>query len=288
MFEKSQHKLVLHRGFSRWSLDDHTRPVQNTRKAFLGAADMGVAFAECDVWSTLDGKVITWHDSSIGAGAANKHDDLATTPIEKCLWDDLKQLKLRDGSNPALLETVLCDLSESGDTKLVIELKNSRPAVHVAEMLRNAGGPVVASAAWLMSFSLDALKIFKTASEGTQVPVVWLLDNSDYEETMKEEGETTFRYEFETLSQLLDRTGTRELFRELKCGLYLQYRPKLTLERLASLKEELAAEVPDGNNFIGLWTDEKDASFDKVDTMCDWVDVADAINTDLRNSFFES
>jgi glycerophosphoryl diester phosphodiesterase len=269
-------------------MEDASRPMQNTRQAFLDAASLGVAFAECDVWSTSDGKVITWHDNTIGDGAADTTNKFATTPIDNCSWADLKDLKLKDGSTPVLLETVLTDLNKTGGTKLVIELKSSRPVAHIAEMLRNVTQPVTPSIAWIMSFSLNSLELFKATSEEHNLPILWLLDNSDYPACQLEDGELTFRYEVETLSEFLDRTGTRERFQRLKCGLYLQYRACLTEERLATLRKELVAEVPDGHHFIGLWTDaDLDGDFDQVTRLRTWSDSSDAMNTDMRDSFWD-
>jgi len=55
-------RLVTHRGWHRLTLEDDTRPLENTREAYKKSIDLKVGFAECDVFLTKDEKIILSHD----------------------------------------------------------------------------------------------------------------------------------------------------------------------------------------------------------------------------------
>jgi glycerophosphoryl diester phosphodiesterase len=283
-------KLVLHRGWHRLCANTALRPLENTRQAYIDSATLGAAFAECDVWSTRDGVIVLSHDASFQSMAASSCDpELATTPIGQLLWSEIQDLPLSDSSTPVLLETVLADLEGTG-TKLVIELKSSGPAVPLGDFIATCGGHIDAIA-WVMSFSFAAIETFTRSCPSSTVRTAWLLENpiSPRREAAILEGEILFDYPSERLSGFLVRTGMTERFRRQGCGIYLQYRPGLLPMHMATLKADIRAEVPDGTDFVGLWTDAAvDAGFDNVASACEWMDSLDAINSDLPSTFWHS
>jgi glycerophosphoryl diester phosphodiesterase len=281
-------KLVLHRGWHSLTPGDVSRPLENTRQAYIDAARLGAAFAECDVWNTQDGRMVLCHDATLEGMLPGGHDTrLATTPLAELQWAEIENVILSDGSSPVLLETVLADLHGTG-TRLVIELKSPGPATALASFLARSGW-ARSAVAWIMSFSFDALERFVASCE--DVPrTLWLLDNPSvpYADSDKHNGETTFNLLEESFPQFLVRIGMTERFEMIGCGLYLQYRRGLVPSHIDTLRADIACEMPGCDKFIGLWTDASlDPDFDKATTIRDWLHAADALNTDLPRTFWE-
>lgn len=283
-------KVVLHRGWHRLQKCDTSRPLENTRQAYLDAARLGVAYAECDVWATKDGVVVLSHDFNFKWGAPCDQNESAVLPISDLTWENLFDLELLDGSKPVKLETVLEDLRESS-TRLVIEIKTPSLAASLGAFMVERRD-LLSSVAWVMSFSFSALEQFcQGGGQQAGVSTMWLLDNADYLD--KHEGETTFDYSNEDLSQLLLRHELVERIQGLQCGLYIQYRASLRLEVFSQIRKDLMDTLqgkPDSkvpSPLLGLWTDiDLDAEFDKADTLMKWGLYADAVNTDLPSHFW--
>lgn len=288
-------KLVAHRGWHRPFSEGAKRPLENTRHAYTSCVQLGVAFAECDVWATQDGEMVLCHDSSFASMAADPADKRVSSPISGLLWDEVQDVKLKDGSTPVRLSTVLEDVADS-DTKLVVELKSSDPAEPLAEFL--AGRPeLLASVGFVLSFSLSALEAFSaaltTVTDATKPIVVWLLDNpsTPYGGDINE-GETTFDYTSESFAAFLKRTDLNERVKRLQCGLYLQYNPGLVPEHIHSVRSELAAlsggtESNAKSHFLGVWSDASlDPQFDRAKGLTELLPIVDAVNTDLPDDFW--
>lgn len=289
-------KLVAHRGWHKPVAEGAKRPLENTRHAYTSCVELGVAFAECDVWATQDGEMVLCHDATFASMAANPADERASSPISGLRWDEVQDFELKDGSTPVLLSTVLEDVAHS-DTKLVVELKSSDPAEPLADFL--AGRPeLLASVGFVLSFSLAALEAFSaalsTVADAARPTVVWLLDNpsTPYGEDVNE-GETTFDYTSESFAAFLKRTDLSERVRRLQCGLYLQYNPGLVPEHIHTVRSELAAacgepgETNAGDRFLGVWSDKSlDPAFDRATGLSALLPFVDAVNTDLPDDFW--
>jgi len=293
-------KVVLHRGWHSMG-GDVRRPLENTRQAYLDASKLGVAFAECDVWSTKDSELVLCHDPTFTRVAQDPGCDAARTAISELTWKELCSLSLKDGSTPVRLTTVLADLITTR-TRLVIEMSSTGPAAPLAQLL-NRRRDLLPAVAWVMSFSMHSLKLFSEHGAPEEVRKGWLLDNPriPYEATSLKEGETTFDYTRETLQTFLERTGWTEVVQRMKCFLYLQYHPSLTTPQLSEIREELrnvleetsAADVASSavvrNCALGLWSDidldprmDTEAAFDHL------IDAVDFINSDMPDTFWKA
>jgi glycerophosphoryl diester phosphodiesterase len=293
-------KLVLHRGWHSLG-GDVRRPLENTRQAYLDASKLGVAFAECDVWSTKDSELVLCHDPSFERVAQDPECEVARAHISELTWKELRSLPLQDGSTPVRLTTVLSDLIAT-QTRLVIEMSSSGPAAPLAELL-NRRRDLLPAVAWVMSFSIRSLKLFSDHGAPEEVRKGWLLDNPriPYEATSLKEGETTFDYTRETLQTFLGRTGLTEVVQRMKCFLYLQYHPSLTTPQLSEIREELrnvlgetsTADVACAEGLrkcaLGLWSDiDLDPNMDTEIVFDDLIDAVDFINSDMPDTFWNA
>jgi glycerophosphoryl diester phosphodiesterase len=281
-------KLVAHRGWHRLSKDDSSRPLENTRQAYLYCAALGVPFAECDVYATKDGELVLSHDMTFQSMAANPTDARAQMDLESLSWDEVEDLELSDGSRPVLLRTVLEDLQGSG-TRLVVETKTSAAAAALGRFLLLR--PELTSAvAWIMSFSLKALEAFaegygpEPVESKQTIRTAWLLDNPRiaYDASEVHEGETSFDYSRESVATFLARLSILDRVQRLGCGLYVQYNPSLTPNRLQHMRHELELVKQSPSTFLGLWSDASlDLDFDQPGRMSEFLPFVDAINTDF-------
>jgi len=284
-----QQKLVAHRGWHRDHGAAGSRPVENTRQAYVDAAALGVAYAECDVWVTKDGQLVLSHDFNFRALAEDPSEELATRPIAELRWEELRRLRLVTGCAPVLLLTVLQDLAPTS-TRLAIELKSSSCALPLAACL--AGRPELWTAVgFVLAFSLNALEIVSSTLEGagSDTRLVWIVDNPrvPYDEGALDEGETTFDYSAESLPDFLERTGLTERVRMLGCGLYLQYNLAVTAQALFELRAALRSVSSCG--MLGLWSDRSlDPGIDSADALSSLLPALDLANSDLPGAFFGS
>jgi hypothetical protein len=68
----------------------------------------------------------------------------------------------------------------------------------------------------------------------------------------------------------------------LGCGLYVQYNPSLTPNRLQQLRHELGLVKQSPGSFLGLWSDASmDLEFDQPGRLSEFLPFVDAINTDF-------
>lgn len=143
-------------------MDDETRPIENTRQAYVEAAKLGVGFVECDVHLTLDGKVVLSHDYTISGSKTMSGRE--TPQIKDMLWEDLEKVQLKCGSYPVLLNTVLADLvkarAQGAKSKLALEIKTERASKAIAELFTSQP-ELYGALGFVMSFSFPALETFK-------------------------------------------------------------------------------------------------------------------------------
>ena len=102
--------------------------IENTRDALLAALyDKEISIAECDIQLTKDGKIVLYHDTSIGRLEKGQLARMVGPNICDLTYEELQELT----PYACLLSDVLDDMVafnniEGLDTKLLIELKNSK------------------------------------------------------------------------------------------------------------------------------------------------------------------
>lgn len=289
-FAGLREKLVLHRGWHSLNAT-HSRPLENTREAYLLAAKTQARYAECDCWDTSDGEIVLCHNSTFQSLAEDPESSPAKSPIKEQTWEQVKNIQLKDGSTPVLLSTVLRDL-EGTSTRLAIELKSERPAGPLAVYL-NRNPEIVSSVGFVMSFSAAAVQTFlANINPNFGIQVNWLVDCKDgYPPDYLDEGETTFHVESRDLAPFLRESGNYEMMRQSRVGLYIQYNTGITAAILTKLRRDLAdmQGVDPSEVFLGVWSDMKlDPGFDSASSLTSWMPFFDALNTDLPDAFFET
>jgi len=289
-------RLIAHRGWHNLDGETVGRPLENTREAYLRAVELGLPFAECDVWNTADGELVLGHDWNMRSMAENEDDPLASAAIAELQWADLQRLQLRGGATPVPLSAVLDDLAGTG-TRLLVELKSMGAAAPLAAAL-DADERRRGAVACVISFSLATLEAFAGASKSGEVRLAWLVDNpvTPYAEELKNEGETTFDYGNETLTMFLARLGLTGRIQRLGCGLHVQHNPCLTPSHVYAWRSELASllgagsegpEVSGEGPFVALWYDGGADSFDRAAELVRWLPAVSAVNTDLPAAFWD-
>jgi glycerophosphoryl diester phosphodiesterase len=272
-------KIVLHRGWHRENNNDQTKPLENTRQAYILAAKLNVAYAECDVWETSDGKMVLCHSSSFKEMVKPNYLNNANAikPINTLSWNDIKVFELLDGSNPVLLSTVMTDLKET-NTRLAIDLKCSNLAKPLALFLFRYP-ELISTIGFIMGFALDSGALFR--ENLPDITFLWLVDNPSSPYNVEDilEGETTFNYLEQSVGDFLKNKPAFNAFD----GMYIQYRPGLTSDHVLSMRLRLADIL--GRHptdvFIGLWSDSGlDPEFDFPGNLQKWESLFDAINTD--------
>ncbi len=103
---------------------------ENTVAAFAAAAAQGVQWIETDVRASVDGKVLVFHDASLGrvAGLPGK--------LSQLTWDEIKDISLPGGHKIPLLADVL---EEFPDLYFNIDIKDWGSAQQAAEVIAQAG-----------------------------------------------------------------------------------------------------------------------------------------------------
>jgi len=291
--ENLRQKLVSHRGWHRLRDDDDQRPLENTRQAYLDARDLGVPFSECDVWNTKDNQIVLSHDAILGRVAQFEESSLATTPLSELQWDDLRTCKLKDGSHPVLLSTVLQDLCSTG-AKLLIEMKCSDVGKPLGEFIAS-NLHLVSSIACVISFSIRALEEFHDAyssyiadkgqTDDAQISLLWLVDNPSTPYDYLNEGELTFDYTQESITDFVSKNDVCERVKYLRCGLHMQYNPALKPSHLRAVRKSLATIHGEHRPvMLGLWSDaELDPDFDSPSSLLEVANEVEFLNTDFAS-----
>jgi glycerophosphoryl diester phosphodiesterase len=112
-------KIIAHRGGAGMALE-------NSATAFKKAVKLGVDSIELDVHLTKDRHLVVNHDASLSRTSGDPRR------IANCTWDELKDVKLKDGSPLLLLEDALQII---GTTEVLIELKAKNSAAAVLKVL---------------------------------------------------------------------------------------------------------------------------------------------------------
>lgn len=118
--------IFAHRGAAFHGADE------NSVEAFCNAIEFGVDGIELDVRLTKDGEVIIFHDQDLRRSAGNNQK------VEKMLWKDLRNIKMRHGSTIPLLDDVTACIH--APTKIDFEVKD-HPAIHslIRKLLTSKG-----------------------------------------------------------------------------------------------------------------------------------------------------
>lgn len=110
----SQTKVIAHRGY--WDCEGSA---QNSITALNKAHEVGVYGSEFDVLITADGIPVVNHNDSIQGFC-----------IETSLYEDIKDLKLKNGETLPTLEDYLIQGKENKGTQLILEIKPHKRVVN--------------------------------------------------------------------------------------------------------------------------------------------------------------
>jgi len=142
----AQTKVIAHRGY--WNCEGSA---QNSIASLQKAQELGIYGSEFDVWMTSDGVLVVNHDSSIEG-----------MRIEDTPYEQLKDIRLKNGEKLPLLEAYLQQGKKDKKTKLILELKphsskekEDKAAAAVVKMVEKAG---VKKQTEYISFSLNICK----------------------------------------------------------------------------------------------------------------------------------
>jgi glycerophosphoryl diester phosphodiesterase len=116
--------VIAHRG-------EHLHHAENTIPAFQGAVDAGADFFELDVRTTLDGKLVLMHDSTVDRMTGGKGD------VSKMTFEDLRKLDVGVNLGPGFAGTRIPTFDEAlafarGKIGVYIDSKRISPADAVA------------------------------------------------------------------------------------------------------------------------------------------------------------
>lgn len=110
----SQTKVIAHRGY--W---DYEGSAQNSIKALNKAHEVDAYGSEFDVLITADGIPVVNHDDTIQGFC-----------IETSLYEDIKDLKLKNGETLPTLEEYLIQGKQNKGTQLILEVKPHKRVVN--------------------------------------------------------------------------------------------------------------------------------------------------------------
>src|SRR5699024_877732 len=153
-------KIVGHRGAAL------VQP-ENTLASFRRAVADGADILECDVHLSADDHLVVIHDKTIDRTAADD-SPRRTGAIADLTRAELDEVRLAGGSSIPALEDVL-DIAAAAGTPIYVEVKAVAAASRTVQLLldrglaRGAGDPDQAPA-WIISFSLEALRIVCAAA----------------------------------------------------------------------------------------------------------------------------
>lgn len=297
-------RLILHRGWhekENSNASSATRPLENTRNAYLAGATIGATYVECDVWSTQCGEMVLSHDETFATMAKDSSDMRAKKLISEQQWSDLSDLQLIDGSKPVLLKTVLEDLSGTG-TKLAIELKQPQPAVPLANFLQE-NVDLVDSVGFIMGFAFESIEQFYHAYKfecgaavagPTPFPLLWLLCNPhpgwEAYKCDNTGGLTFFDSQRQTITECLHSQNLLDRFLAIHASLNIQYNRDVSTMDVDNIRSDLASlkGCDVSSVFLAMWSDRGiDPEWDSCTELTKWSKHLNALNTDLPEGFFQ-
>ena len=153
----AQTKVIAHRGY--WNCEGSA---QNSIASLKKAQELGIYGSEFDVWLTSDGVLVVNHDATIEG-----------MKIEDTPYEQLKDIRLKNGEKLPLLEAYLQQGKKDKKTKLILELKShsnkekeDRAVVAVVEMVKKCG---MKKQTEYISFSLNICKELARLSPKAEV-----------------------------------------------------------------------------------------------------------------------
>ena len=153
----AQTKVIAHRGY--WTCEGSA---QNSIAALQKAQELGIYGSEFDVWMTSDGVLVVNHDATIEG-----------LKIEDTPYEQLKDIRLKNGEKLPLLEAYLQQGKKDKKTKLILELKphsskekEDKAVAAIVKMVDKVG---VKKQTEYISFSLNICKEFARLSPKAEV-----------------------------------------------------------------------------------------------------------------------
>jgi len=144
----AQTKVIAHRGY--WNCEGSA---QNSIASLKKAQELGIYGSEFDVWMTSDGVLVVNHDATIEG-----------KKIEDTPYEQLKDIRLKNGEKLPLLEAYLQQGKKDKKTKLILELKphsskekEDKAVATIVKMVEKTG---MNKQTEYISFSLNMCKEF--------------------------------------------------------------------------------------------------------------------------------
>ena len=143
----AQPKIIAHRGF--WKTDGSA---QNSLTSLCKADSIGIFGSECDVWMTVDGKLVVNHDLTYQG-----------VEMEKSPAKEILRVTLPNGEKIPTFRQYLKELKRLPDVRLIVEIKSKeRPEAARAiarEILKQKVQERVDVIAWSVEPTREAMKL---------------------------------------------------------------------------------------------------------------------------------
>lgn len=175
---KRDTKMIAHRGLSGIERE-------NTNSAFVAAGNRSYFGIECDVYKTIDGKYLVFHDHNTVRLAIDNLE------VEKTTFDCLRGLLLTDTGGikgrsdlriPTMKEYI--QICKKYDKVSVIELKSSFSREDISEMMSIVKDEGQLDDTIFISFNMDNLIFLREISENQPAQYLILTYKEDIIETL--------------------------------------------------------------------------------------------------------
>ncbi len=111
-------RVVAHRGYHPGNVPE------NSLASLQEAQKLGVYGSEFDVYITLDGTVVLYHDSVFKGTEAPENAPFKGLRVDSFTYDQIKDYKMADGSPLPTLNDYLVQAQKYPDVKLILEIKS--------------------------------------------------------------------------------------------------------------------------------------------------------------------
>lgn len=110
--------IVAHRGYHPGSVPE------NSLASLIEAQKLGVYGSEFDVYVTLDGVVVLYHNATFSGTEKPENAEFKGKRVDSFNYDQIKNYKLANGENLPTLNDYLTQAQKYPNTKLILEIKS--------------------------------------------------------------------------------------------------------------------------------------------------------------------
>lgn len=265
--------LVYHRGCHRISINDTSKPIENTLQAFAKAIDYGATLLECDVRLSKDNQLIIWHDTCFSKYSKCKN-------AKKCISDltssKINSIKFCNGEKPLHLIDLLIYIYNFENVKLVIDIKGELTGMVLAEFLNNQYH-YLKKIELIISFNQNTLYNFYNKINQRNIKGCWIIATHHYPPERMCDGQVVINNYDKFIDNYLK---YNLLFQDNNIGLYIQYNICVCKEYVNNIRK-IMYEYKFKSNLIGLWNDIfLYPNFDNVSHINNMMELFDYINID--------